>query len=98
MNSKKLDKERLLEQLSMLRGMLTGELDPKLLLESAPAEVQAAAKEKTDGGNRRLVALAMIDAIGTEVHSAIEEEKKLLDGRIFGYANWTAENQKKKAG
>jgi hypothetical protein len=70
-----IQKQELLEKLSMLRAVLSGDIDPKAL------GIDIA---KTDGGNRRTIALAMVDAIGSEVHDSIAKDQQ--DRPPFGFA------------
>ena len=64
--------EKSLHALALIRGVLTGDVDPATL----PGFI----KEKTDGGNRRQVALEIINGLGKmfahilEVSAGSEEE------------------------
>lgn len=69
-------KQELLDKVAMLRAVLAGDIDPEML----GVKIDG----KTDGGNRRTVALAIIDAIGSEVHDSIESDK--ANRPPFGFA------------
>jgi hypothetical protein len=72
-----LDKQDLLQKLAMLRAVLSGDIDPK--------DVGLDLKG-TDGSNRRTLALAMVDAIGNEVHESLEKDRE--NKPAFGFAHY----------
>jgi len=67
--------QELLEKLSLLRAVLNGDIDP--------AVVGLKLKD-TDGGNRRAVALAMLDEIGSDVFESLQSDKD--NKPPFGFA------------
>jgi hypothetical protein len=84
-NRDRLDKEMLLERLTLLRGILNGEIDTKDCLLGSTG--------KNDGADRRTIALALVEEIGATIYESRKADEEAHE-HPFGFAQWTQAGRK----